>query len=97
MSKTVERPAISMPSLEEDAVIHAAALADPDAQPLTEARLKEMVALRTLRGRPKAESVKQLVSVRHGPEVRAYFRAAGEGRQARMDGVLRDYVAQHSR
>ena len=97
MSKTVKRPAISMPSLEEDMTIHAAALADPDAQPLTEAQLKEMVPLRTLRGRPKAESTKQLVSVRYSPEVLAYFRATGEGWQARMDGVLRDYVAQHSR
>ena len=86
-----------MSSLEEDAAIHAAALADPDAQALIDAQLKEMVSLRTLRGRPKAESTKQLVSVRYSPEVLAYFRATGEGWQARMDGVLRDYVAQHSR
>jgi uncharacterized protein (DUF4415 family) len=97
MSKTTERSTILMSSLEEDAAIHAAALADPDAQPLTDAQLKEMVPLRTLRGRPKAESTKQLVSVRYSPEVLAYFRATGEGWQARMDGVLRDYVAQHSR
>lgn len=48
-------------------------------------------------GRPKAEVTKELVSVRYSPEVVAYFRGTGAGWQARMDGVLRDYVAQHSR
>lgn len=97
MPKTAKRTALVVPSAEEDAAINAAALGDPDAQPLTEAQLKAMVPLRSLRGRPPSESKKQLVSVRYSPEVLAYFRSTGEGWQARMDNVLRDYVARHTR
>lgn len=47
-------------------------------------------------GRPKAMVTKVLVSVRYSPEVLDYFRSTGAGWQARMDGVLKDYVAQHA-
>ena len=86
-----------MPTTAEDKAITAAAKADPDAQPLTPKQLKSMVPLRTLRGRPKSASAKQLVSVRYSPEVLAYFKATGEGWQSRMDGVLRKYVTRHAR
>ena len=48
--------------------------------------------MRSLRGRPRLENKKLLVSVRYSPDVLAYFRATGEGWQARMDGVLRQYI-----
>ena len=86
-----------MPTLQEDKVITAAAKVDPDAQPLTAKQLKNMVPMRALRGRPKSESTKQLVSVRYSPEVLAFFKSTGEGWQSRMDGVLRNYVTRHSR
>ena len=92
-----KRPAVAMPSVEEDKAITAAAKADPDAQPLTPTQLKAMVPLKSLRGRPKSDSKKLLVSVRYSPEVLAYFRSTGEGWQARMDGVLRQYVASHAK
>lgn len=97
MSKTSKRPAISMPTAAEDRAITTAAKADPDAKPLTAKQLKEMVPLRTLRGRPKSENPKQLVSVRYSQEVLAYFKSTGEGWQSRMDGVLREYVTRQSR
>lgn len=97
MSKVSKRAAIRMPSLEEDKGITAAAKTDPDAQPLTPKQLKEMVPLRTLRGRPKSPNKKILLSVRYSPEVVAYFKSTGEGWQALMDSVLRKYVARHSR
>jgi uncharacterized protein (DUF4415 family) len=97
MSKVSKRPAIVMPTSEEDKRIAAAAESDPDAQPLTPEQLKSMVPLRTLRGRPKSENKKLLLSIRYSPEVVAYFKSTGEGWQSRMDGVLRDYVARHSR
>jgi uncharacterized protein (DUF4415 family) len=99
MSKTSDqRPTIVMPSVDEDKVIRAAAEADPDAQPLTPRQLAAMVpAAKTLRGRPKSDNKKLLVSVRYSPEVVSYFKATGEGWQARMDGVLLDYVARHPR
>jgi uncharacterized protein (DUF4415 family) len=84
-----------MPSSEENRKIVAAAKSDPDAQPLNSAQLSQMVPLKNLRGRPRLESKKQLVSVRYSPEVLAYFRSTGDGWQARMDGVLREYVVKH--
>jgi len=83
-----------MPTAEEDKAITAAARSDPDAQPLTPKQLKSMVPLRTLRGRPKSDNKKLLVSVRYSPEVVAYFKSTGEGWQSRMDEALREYVKQ---
>jgi uncharacterized protein (DUF4415 family) len=97
MSKISKRPTILMPTAEEDEAITAAARSDPEAQPLTPKQLMAMVPIRTLRGRPKSENKKLLVSVRYSPEVIAYFKSTGEGWQSRMDGVLREYVACHSR
>lgn len=94
MLTTSKRPAVRMPSVEEDKAINAAARGDPDALPLTSKQLKAMVPLR---GRPRSENKKQLVSVRYSPEVVAYFKSTGEGWQTLMDSVLRKYVARHSR
>ena len=96
MSTVSKRPNIIMPTLEEDKVITAAALSDPDAQPLTEDQLKAMVPIRTLLGRPKLENKKLLVSIRFSPEVITYFKSTGEGWQSRMDGVLREFVSEQS-
>jgi uncharacterized protein (DUF4415 family) len=96
MSKSIPKRVIRMPSVEENARILAAAKADPDAQPLTKSQLKAMVPLKAVRGRPKSESKKLLVSVRYSPEVIAYFRSTGEGWQARMDGVLSEYVTKRA-
>ena len=96
MLKISKRPNIRMPTVAEDRAITAAAKSDPDAKPLTPKQLKAMVPLRTLRGRPKSENKKLLVSVRYSPEVVAYFKSTGDGWQSRMDGVLRRYVSRHS-
>jgi uncharacterized protein (DUF4415 family) len=95
MSKTSER-VIVVPTLEEDEAIISAAMNDPDAQPLTDAQLAAMAPLRALRGRPRLENRKMLLSVRYSPEVVAYFKSTGEGWQSRMDAVLKDYVDRHS-
>ena len=97
MSKTSTKRDLVMPSAGENAKIVAAAKADPDAKPLTKAQLQDMVPMRALRGRPKSANRKLLLSVRYSPEVVAYFRATGEGWQARMDGILREYVQTQSR
>ncbi len=97
MSKIAKRLTVLMPTAEEDKAITAAARSDPDAQPLTPKQLKAMVPIRVLRGRPKSENKKLLVSVRYSPEVVAYFKSTGDGWQSRMDGVLRKYVTRHSR
>jgi uncharacterized protein (DUF4415 family) len=97
MSKISKRSTILMPTVEEDKIITAAAKSDPDAQPITPKQLKAMVPIRAMRGRPRSENKKLLVSVRYSPEVIAYFKSTGEGWQSRMDGVLRKYVMRHSR
>ena len=97
MSKAPKRPAVAMPTVAEDRVITSAAKSDPDALPLTPRQLKAMVPLQRLRGRPKSDNPKQLVSVRYSQDVLAYFRSTGEGWQSRMDRVLRDYVSRQVR
>lgn len=97
MSRISKRPPVRMPTVEEDRAISAAAKSDPDAQPLTPKQLQAMVPMKALRGRPKSENKKLLVSVRYSPEVVAYFKSTGEGWQSLMDSVLRKYVARHSR
>jgi len=97
MSKSSNKTPIQMPSVAEDRKITDAAKADPDARPLTNAQLDQMVSAKALRGRPTLATRKQLVSVRYSPEVLTYFRSTGEGWQARMDGVLKRYVESQSR
>ncbi len=97
MSSAPKRLSVIIPTAEEDRAITAAAKGDPDALPLTPKQLKAMVPMRALRGRPKSENKKLLVSVRYSPEVVAYFKSTGDGWQSRMDGVLRKYVERHSR
>ena len=97
MSKISKRPTIIMPTVAEDKAITASARNDPDAKPLTPKQLKSMVPIQALRGRPKSEHKKLLVSVRYSQEVVEFFKSTGEGWQSRMDGVLRQYVARHSR
>ena len=95
MSRVSKRPAIVMPTPKEDRAITAAAKTDPDAKPLSSKQLKSMVPMQALRGRPKSENKKLLVSVRYSPEVVTYFKSTGEGWQSRMDEALREYVEQH--
>jgi uncharacterized protein (DUF4415 family) len=96
MSRTSRRSEIVLPTPEEDKAITAAAKADPDAQPLSANQLKAMVPMRSLRGRQKSANRKLLVSIRYSQEVVAYFKSTGEGWQARMDSVLRQYVARRT-
>jgi uncharacterized protein (DUF4415 family) len=92
MSKITPKRVFAMPTAEENRKIVAAAKRDPDAKPMTAAQLKAMVPLKSIRGRPKSENKKLLVSVRYSPEVLVYFKSTGDGWQSRMDGVLREYV-----
>ena len=95
MSNTSSKRVILMPTVKANAKIVAAAKADPDAKPMTKAQLDALVSIRAVRGRPKLDNKKLLLSVRYSVEVVDYFRSTGEGWQARMDSVLRQYVSQH--
>ena len=56
--------------------------------------LNALVPISAARGRPKSENKKLLLSVRYSVEVVEYFRSTGDGWQARMDSVLRQYVSE---
>jgi uncharacterized protein (DUF4415 family) len=92
----MKKASIQVPSLEEDQEVTNAANADPDATPLTEEQMGQMVPLKALRGRPRLANRKLLVSIRYSPEVLDYFRSSGAGWQSRMDAVLREYVESRS-
>jgi uncharacterized protein (DUF4415 family) len=91
------------PTPEEDAAITAAALADPDAQPLTDEQLSRMrpvwdhpdlVAILQKEGklgRPPlpATEKKQRVTLHLDPDVLARLRADGKGWQTRANAALR--------
>ena len=95
MLKRSSKRVILMPSVKDNARIVAAAKDDPDAKPLTKAQLDALVPISVARGRPKSENKKLLLSVRYSVEVVEYFRSTGDGWQARMDSVLRQYVSKH--
>jgi uncharacterized protein (DUF4415 family) len=82
---------IILPSSEEDAAINAAALNDPDAQPLSDA---ELARLRPALGRPPATIKRPMLSMRVDPEVLAHLRASGKGWQTKVNALLRQAVEQ---
>jgi hypothetical protein len=60
MTERMKKAPIQVPSLEEDRQITNAANADPDATPLTEEQMGQMVPLKALRGRPRLANRKHL-------------------------------------
>jgi uncharacterized protein (DUF4415 family) len=92
MSEQMKKVSIRVPTFEEDQEITMGANADPDAKPLTDEQMGQMIPLKALRGRPRLANRKKLVSIRYSPEVLDYFRSFGAGWQSRMDAVLREYV-----
>lgn len=48
------------------------------------------------RGRVQTKAQKVFLSVPYSPEVVDYFRATGEGWQARMDMALKDWIKTHA-
>ena len=91
MIKTRAGREIILPTAEEDAAINAAALSDPDAQPLSDA---ELARLRPARGRPVVAVKRPMLSMRVDPDVLAYLRASGKGWQTKVNALLRQAVDQ---
>jgi uncharacterized protein (DUF4415 family) len=74
---------------------------DPDDAPeLTDAffeRADEYNGERVIkRGRPKAEAVRERITIRLAPEVLEQFRASGPGWQTRMNAALADWLKTHT-
>ncbi len=87
--KTRSGRTIIRPSQAEDAAITAAALSDPDAQPLTDAQLKAMRPM----GRPRIANPKAPLTMRIDADVLEALRSSGQGWQTRVNALLRDAVA----
>lgn len=79
------------PTETEDAAITAAALADADNQPLTEA---ELAQFKRAPGRPLGRK-KVSTTVRFDADVLAAMKATGKGWQTRINDVVREWVKSH--
>lgn len=88
------KPGTILPTPEEDAAITAAALSDPDAQPLTDAELAQFRPARG-RGRPALAMPKTAISIRLDTRVLDAFKSTGEGWQTRMNDALLEYAHSH--
>ena len=84
-----------LPTPSEDAAITAAALADPDAKPFTDAEWAQVKPL-VRRGRPLGSGSKTQVTLRLDVEVVEKFRASGEGWQTRINDALKSWVRTHA-
>lgn len=98
MSKTVKTRTgrvLQVPTPEEDAVITAAAKADPDAVPFTDAEWAQVKPL-VRRGRPLGSGTKVQVTMRIDADVLERLKATGAGWQTRANDALRNWVKRHA-
>lgn len=93
--KTRSGRILVMPTPAEDAAITAAALADPDAAPFTDAEWAQAKPL-VRRGRPLGSGSKTQVTLRLDVEVVEKFRASGDGWQTRINEALKSWVRTHA-
>lgn len=92
--KTKSGRLVELPASEEDAAITAAALADPDAVPWTDAEWEAAKPM-LRRGRPPAGVTKERITMRLSRDVVARFRASGPGWQTRIDAALKEWLETH--
>ena len=84
-----------IPTDKEDMEITAAALNDPDAQPLSDEQFARMKPFKSVFGRPKAAVTKISTTVRFDPDILDYFKSTGAGWQSRMNDALKQWVHEH--
>ncbi|MGZ5233233.1 MAG: BrnA antitoxin family protein [Burkholderiales bacterium] len=88
------KPGTIIPTPEEDTAITAAALSDPDAQPLADAELAQFQPARERGSQPQGITTMS-TSIWLDVRVVRAFKATGEDWQARVNDVLLEYVRQH--
>lgn len=93
--KTRSGRVLQLPTAAEDAAVTAAAMADPDAVPLTDAEWAQVKPL-ARRGRPLGSGTKAQVTLRLDVEVLAKFKATGDGWQTRINDALKSWVQTHA-
>jgi uncharacterized protein (DUF4415 family) len=92
--KTRSGRTLIIPTPEEDAIITAAAMSDPDCIPYTDEEWEKVKPFVRI-GRPKAEITKERITIRLSRDVVTQFRSTGSGWQTRLDAALREYLATH--
>ncbi len=90
--KTRSGRVLQLPTPEEDEAITAAANADPDAVPLTDAEWEQVRPL-VRRGRPLGSGTKTQITLRLDSDLVEAFKASGSGWQTRINALLRDALA----
>ncbi|MBK8360629.1 MAG: BrnA antitoxin family protein [Comamonadaceae bacterium] len=93
--KTRSGRVLQLPTPEEDAIVTAAANADPDAVPLTDAEWETVKPL-VRRGRPLGSGSKTQVTLRLDVDVLEKFKASGDGWQTRINDALKSWVQTHA-
>ena len=83
------------PTPAKDATITAAAMADPDAMPFTEAEWAQAKPL-VRRGRPLGSGTKVQVTLRLDADVLERLKSTGAGWQTRANDALRNWVKRHA-
>lgn len=92
--KTKSGRLVELPTAEEDAIITAAAMSDPDALPLTDAEWATIKP--TLRrGRPVAVHPKIHTGLRLDADVLLAFKTGGRGWQTRINDALKEWLKTH--
>ncbi|HMN56309.1 MAG: BrnA antitoxin family protein [Burkholderiales bacterium] len=89
------KPGTILPTAVEDAAITAAAQADPDARPFTDAQWEE-IKPQARRGRRLGSGSKVQVTIRLDIDTVQRLRATGAGWQTRANEVLRNWVKRHA-
>lgn len=85
------KAATILPTPAEDAAITAAAMADPDARPFTDAEWEQAKPL-VRRGRRPGSGSKTQITLRLDTDVLETFRATGDGWQTRINEALKSWV-----
>lgn len=93
--KTRSGRVLVLPTPAEDAAITAAAMADPDAMPLTDAEWEQVKPL-VRRGRPLGSGSKVQVTMRLDIQLVERLKATGPGWQTRANDVLSNWVKRHA-
>ncbi|MGH8856947.1 MAG: BrnA antitoxin family protein [Polaromonas sp.] len=84
-----------LPTPAEDAAITAAAMADPDAAPFTDAEWAQVKPL-VRRGRPLGSGTKVQVTLRLDVDVVEKLKSTGAGWQTRANDALRNWAKRHA-
>lgn len=90
------KPGTIIPTPEEDAIITAAAMSDPDAMPLTDEEWEAVKPFVRIGRPPSTRPLKVPTTIRFDADVLAALKASGKGWQTRVNEAVKDWLKSHS-